>query len=109
MDCRTRRGVVVALAAILLVAPACNSASAGGNTLVRRQPDSPIVRRAFRPILEPERVSRVYPSGYAGAAYAPLFGPPPAYPSTYKQGTGLGHWAVFPHPLRHHWYDPAKP
>ncbi len=107
---RRRVGLIVALAALLCIAPACN-ATAGGHKWGSGQPSNSVVRQAFRPLFAPDRGHQFYLSGYAGAAYPSRrrAAAPAVYPSTYHQATGLGPWAVLPHPLRHHWYDPVKP
>ena len=97
MGCRLRGRMVrtVAVAALLSVAPAC-SATAGGNTWGSGQPSGSLVRRAFRPLFEPQRTKPFYLSGYAGATYGPGPGMR-VFPSMYRQAAGHGACATCPH------------
>ena len=101
MEPRLRGRVLrtVALAALLSVAPACSATA--GNKWGSGQPSGSIVRRVFRPILEPQVTKQFFPSGYAGATYGPGPGMR-VYPSMYRRATGQAHCAGCQNPSHSH-------
>ena len=100
MSAIVRPAMIIALSALLSVAPAC-TATAGhkwGKSAPAAGANGAQRRISLRPLYDPARTKKFYLGGYAGANYTPSGPGTLMYPSTYKQATNLGPHSTFNFP-----------